>query len=36
MFDNVEATTANTDEILSLLRREGSERLADSAAMTPS
>ena len=36
MFDNVEATRANTDEILSLLRREGSERLADAPAMTTS
>ena len=29
MFDNVEATKANTDEILSLLRRDGS-RPADA------
>ena len=35
MFDNLEATRANTDEILSLLRREGSERVdADATATT--
>ena len=33
MFDNVEATRANTEEILSLLHREGSER-ADATATT--
>ena len=35
MFDNVEATRANTDEILSLLRRENSEQVGAAAtAMT--
>ncbi len=33
MFDNVEATRANTDEILALLRREGSDR-SDTDAVT--
>jgi hypothetical protein len=33
MFDNLEATKANTDEILTLLRHEGSKR-ADALAST--
>jgi hypothetical protein len=33
MFDNIEATKANTEEILSLLRREGSKQV-DADAMT--
>ncbi len=32
MFDNVEATRANTEEILTLLRRDGSETV-DAGAM---
>ncbi len=31
MFHNVEATRANTEEILALLRREGSERTEAAA-----
>ncbi len=35
MFDNLEATRANTDEILSLLRRDSAARAdADSMATT--
>ena len=36
MFDNVEATRANTEEILAMLRREtaGAQHDADSAATT--
>ena len=35
MFDNLETTKANTEEILSLLHREGSERAdADESATT--
>jgi ABC-type glycerol-3-phosphate transport system substrate-binding protein len=34
MFDNLEATKANTEEILSLLQREGSERANADAMAT--
>ena len=34
MFDNVEATKANTDEILSLLRQQGSTPTADALTTT--